>query len=166
MGVVNSSGENVNDPDGVKHIVSTSNTAIRIMGGILSHAQDIDSALLGRKITVDESANAARNSTPLIIKLSSLEQNVFDTIIRSMSEGGIWRSLIVVENEGKMYYQIKDSVLKNAIDQLSQPEIKEKIDKKSRAGCPARMRFEGKESAIEILWNWYIDYSVKASQKT
>jgi len=157
-------GTKSDDLYGIKFLSLAPKVAVRIMGDILAHAPDIDSTSLGRKITVDESANAARNSTPLILKLSSFEQNVFDTILMSMAEGGIWRSLTIVENKGKMYYQIKDLVLKNAIDQLSQPETKEKVEKTNRAGCPARMRFEGKESAIETLWNWYIDYSVKASQ--
>ena len=164
MEFVNRNGAKPNDPYGIKHTVFLSNTGLRIMEDILANAHDIDSTSLGRKVTTDESVNAARNSTPLILKLSSFEQNVFDTILRSMNDGGIWRSLKIVEIVGKMYYQIKHPVLRHAIDQLSRPEIEEKVEKKSRGGCPARMRFEGKESAIETLWNWYIDYSVQVLQ--
>ncbi len=150
------------DPHGIKSLALSS--SVRMMEDILTHAQDIDSTLLARKVTIDESINAARNSTPLLIKLSSFEQNVSDTILRSMAEGGIWKSLKIVENNGQMHYQVKDSVLQHAIDQLSDPDTKEKVENKSRGGCPARIRFEGKESAIETLWNWYIDYSVQVSQ--
>lgn len=164
---IHHNGTKSEDPNGIKSLAFAPKVAVRIMGDILAHAPDIDSTSLGRKVSFDESVSAARNSTPLILKLSSFEEEVFGVIDRSMNEGGgIWRSLKFVENEGKMYYQIKDAERQHAIDQLSHPEIKEKIEKKSRAGCPARMRFEGKESAIETLWNWYIDYSVKASHKT
>lgn len=167
MEFVNRNGLKPDDPYGIKHTVSFSNTALRMMGDILANSRDIDSTPLGRKPTIDESANASRNSTPIILKLSSYEQTVFDTIHRSMTEGGkIWKSLTIVEDKGKMYYQIKDTVLQRAIDQLSHPDTKEKAEGMSRGGCPARLRFDGKESAIETLWNWYIDYAVKVAKQT
>src|SRR3989344_2114736 len=165
MYFANRSGISPDDPDGIQYSVIPSGTGLRIMGAILAHANDIDSTLLGRKPTVGESANAARNSTPLIIKLASFEKNIFNTIFVSVAEGGgISKSLMIVENDGKMYYQIKDSVLQAAINQLSKPDVREKVEREKRAGCPARMRFDGRKSAIETLWNWYIDYSVQVSQ--
>lgn len=164
MEYVHRSGTRSNDPHGIKFIVFSTNVGLRMMGDILAHASDIDSTPLGRKVTVDESANAARNSIPLLTKLSSLEQKVFDIIHGSMDAVGVWESLKIVEHAGKMYYQIKDSVLRNAIRQLSEPGTKEEVEKNKRTGCPARMRFDGKESAIETLWNWYIDYSIKVSR--
>lgn len=157
-------GPRSDDPDGIKYTASSSNGGLQLMGDVLSHTADIDSTFLGRKPTTDESVDAARNSTPLIRKLSTYEKNVFNFVKRLMSEGGIWRSLIIVENGEKMYYQIKNPVLQAVINQLSKPDIKESLGKNKRQECPAGMSFDGRKSAIETLWNWYIDYSVQVSQ--
>jgi|SRR3989344_9010140 len=155
------------DPYGIKLLVFAPKVGLRIMEDILAHSQDIDSTSLGRKVTLEESEKVARTSTPLILKLSSFEEKVFETINRFLTEdGGIWKSLKIVENEGKMYYQIKDPILQHAMDKLSDPDTKEELEKKTRGGCPARNRLNGKESAIETLWNWYIDYTVQISRPT
>lgn len=165
MAFANRSGISPNDPDGIQYTVIPSNTGLRIMGDILAHMDDIDYTPLERKPNMDELASAARNSIPLVTKLASFEKNVFNIIFRSIADsGGIHKSLIVVENAGKMYYQLKDPMLQSAINHLSKSGIREKIEKEKRAGCPARMRFEGNKSAIETLWNWYVDYTIQVSR--
>jgi hypothetical protein len=165
LGYFHRNGTRPDDQDGIKSIVFSSIFALRMMTDILAHSSEIDSTPLERKVTFDEAANAARNSTPLITKLSSLEDNVFVTVNNTINNGGIWKSLEIVEYAKNIFYQIKDPILKNAISRLSEPEIKEKIGKNSRAGCPARLRFDGDKSAIETLWNWYIDFYTASQNK-